>query len=257
MLHDFIYVPIYNALLWLVQVIPGHDLGLAIILITLAIRLVLYYPSLASIKSSRQLQNLQPRLKELQAKYKDDKESLAREQMKLYKESKVNPASSCLPLIVQLLVFYQLYQVFLNGLKLSPEGFIQADQLKDLAGGLRAYFETNAINATLFGWIDLSASKNIFLAVFTGLTQFWQTKMLAAPKEPKTPEARDEAMTASITRSMTYTLPILMTWITFTLPAGLGLYWSISSLFGVAQQYLFMKTHPVKPANQTTPPATT
>jgi len=255
MLHDYIYVPIYNALLWLVQVLPGHDLGLAIILITLAIRLILYYPSLASIKSSRQLQNLQPRLKELQAQYKNDKEGLAREQMKLYKESKVNPAASCLPLIVQLLIFFQLYQVFLNGLKLTPEGFIQPDQLKDLMGGLRIYFEANPINATLFGWIDLSATKNIFLALLTGATQFWQTKMLAAPKEPKTPEARDEAMTSAVNRSMMYTLPLVMMWITYTLPAGLGLYWSVSSIFGVVQQYIFLHTHPMN--KKTTPPATT
>lgn len=257
MFHTLIYVPIYNALLWLVQVLPNHDLGLAIILITIAIRLILYYPSLASIRASRQLQTLQPKLKALQEQYKNDKEKLSQEQMKLYRESRVNPAASCLPLIVQLVVFYQLYQVFLGGLKINDAGLLQPDQLKDLAVGLRDYFTNNAINTKFFGLIDLTASKNIILALLTGASQFWQTKMLAAPVEPKIPAARDESMTASINKSMTYTLPLIMAWITYSAPAGLGLYWTISSLFGIGQQYLFMRQHPVKKQAPDVQPPTT
>jgi YidC/Oxa1 family membrane protein insertase len=255
MFHTVIYVPIYNALLWLVKVIPGHDLGLAIIIVTIIIRLVLYYPSLAAIKSSRQLQSLQPRLKALQEQYKNDKEGLAREQMKLYKESKVNPAASCLPLIIQLVVFYQLYQVFLNGIKVDGNNFLNPEHLKDLASSLQTYFRANAMNTNFFGLLDLTAVKsvgNIIIAVFTGLTQFWQTKMLAAPSEPKISGARDEAMTATMNRTMTYTLPLVMAWITYTLPAGLGLYWSASSVFGIIQQYIFLRSHPLAATN--TPP---
>lgn len=245
MLHDLIYVPIYNTLLWLVKVLPNHDLGIAIILVTIGIKIVLYYPSLAAIRASRQLQTLQPRLKELQAQYKDNREVLAREQMKLYKESRVNPTASCLPLIIQLIVFYQLYQVFLNGLKIDASGILHPDQLKDLTASLRDFFTNHTINTQFLGWLNLTASKNIILALITGATQFWQTKMLAAPVEPKTPEARDEAMTATINRSMTYTLPLIMTWVTYTLPAGLGLYWSVSSILGIIQQYIFLRTHPL------------
>ncbi len=249
MFHSFIYVPLYNALLWLVQVLPGHDLGLAIILITLAVRVVLYYPTLAQMRASRQLQSLQPKLKAIQEQYKGDKEGLAREQMKLYKESRVNPASSCLPMIIQLVVFYQLYQVFRNGISVDAAGFLKPEHIKDLASGLQAYFSAHALNGSFFGIIDLTAVKtagNIILAVLTGAAQFWQTKMIAAPSEPTTPGAKDEAMTATMNRSMMYTLPLLMAYITYTLPAGLGLYWISSSIFGIIQQYIFLKTHPLQ-----------
>ncbi len=249
MFHTLIYVPLYNALLWLVQVLPGHDLGLAIILITLLVRAVLYYPTLAQMRASRQLQALQPKLKALQEQFKNDKEGLAREQMKLYKESRVNPAASCLPIIIQLVVFYQLYQVFRTGIAVESTGFLKPEHLKDLAGSLQTYFTDNQLHTSFFGILDLTATRtvgNIILAVLTGASQFWQTKMIAAPSEPRTPGAQDEAMTATMNRSMMYTLPLLMAWITYTLPAGLGLYWIASAAFGIVQQYIFLKTHPLE-----------
>src|SRR6266850_5467507 len=114
-----VYQPILNALLWLVKELPNHDLGLAIIIVTLAIKGIFYLPSLSAIRASRALQTLQPRLKELQERYKNDREALAREQMKMYRESKVNPLSSCLPLLIQLPFLYALYRVFFNGLHLD------------------------------------------------------------------------------------------------------------------------------------------
>ena len=160
-LHDLIFVPTFNALMFLEKVLPGHDLGLAIILVTVVIKLVLYIPSLAAIKASRQLQEIQPLDKALQAKYKDNPQQLAQERMKLYKEHKVNPAASCLPMIIQILVFYQLYQVFLNGLKVTDAGLLQPDHIKELYGPLRDYFTTHPLNTHFLGVIDLRATQNI------------------------------------------------------------------------------------------------
>jgi len=251
-LHDLIFVPVFNSLLFLQKILPGHDLGLAIIIVTLVIRLVLYWPSLAAIRASRQLQEIQPMDKALQEKYKNDKQALAQERMKLYKEHKVNPAASCLPLVIQLLVFYQLYQVFLQGLQVTSDGILQPDQLANLYGGLRDYFATNPINTTFLGFVNLQASGNIILALLAGAAQFWQTKMLAAPKEPNISGARDESITAATNRTMTYVLPVVTAFITYQFPSGLALYWTASSVFTIIQQYIFLKQHPLPKTTVTT-----
>lgn len=242
-----IYDPILNALLYLQRALPGHDMALAILLLTLAIKGIFYLPSLAAIRSSRQLQTLQPKLKNLQEQYKNDREGLAREQMKLYKESKVNPLSSCLPLVIQLPFLYALYRVFFNGLHADSHGLLIASQLKHVYPALREYFATVPLHTITLGGLDLGKSHNIILAVLAGASQFWQTKMLAAPKEPKTKGARDEAMTSAINKQATYLFPILTLYISYTFAAGLALYWLISTLFTIVQQYIFLRQHPLPP----------
>lgn len=251
------YQPIFNTLLYVQKLLPSHDMGLAIIIVTLLIKFLLYTPSLAAIRASRQLQTLQPKLKAIQEQYKNDKEGLAREQMKLYKENKVNPFSSCLPALIQLPVLYALFRVFLNGLKLDDHGLLMPDQLQHIYPALRDYYSTTPLNSTLLGWIDLAKNHNIILALIAGAAQFWQSKMLAAPKEPKTPEAKDEAMTSAMNRQMSYIFPAITLYFTYSFPAGLGLYWAVSTIFQVGQQYLFLRRHPIKPAQPNATPQST
>ncbi len=252
-----IYNPILNALLYLQRALPGHDMGLAIVILTLAIKGIFYIPSLSAIRSSRQMQGLQPKLKDLQEKYKDDREALAREQMKLYKDSKVNPLSSCLPLIVQLPFLYALYRVFFNGLHADSHGFLVASQLKHVYPALRSYFETTPLHTTTIGGLDLGRAHNIVLAVLAAASQFWQTRMLAHPKEPKTKEARDEAMTSAINKQAMYLFPLLTLYISYKFAAGLALYWLVSTLFTIVQQYIFLRRHPLSPKPAEPPHAAT
>lgn len=246
--HNIIFVPTFNALLYLEKVLPGHDLGVAIILITILIRLILYIPSLAAIRASRQLQEIQPMDKALQEKYKNDKQQLAQERMKLYKEHKVNPAASCLPIVIQLLVFYQLYRVFLNGLNVDAAGFLHPNNIKDLYPALQGYFTDHAINMKFLGVVNLQVAHNWILAIISGAAQFWQTKMLAAPKEPNIPGAKDESVTAATNRTMMYVLPFMTALIAYRFPSGLALYWAASTIFQIAQQYIFLTRHPLKKA---------
>jgi len=239
-----IYEPLFNGLLFLQKIIPGHDLGLSIIILTLIIKALLYIPSLSAIRSSRQMQMLQPRLKEIQTKYKDKKDVLAQEQMKLYKESKINPLSSCLPLLIQIPFFIALYQVFINGLKIDQNGILASNELSHVYPFLRGYYEQTAIHTMFLGWVDLAAKHNIYLAIIAGATQFWQTKMLAAPKEPKIKEARDESITSATNKQMTYLLPAFTAYIAYTFPAGLALYWAAQAVFTIIQQYIFLREHP-------------
>lgn len=245
-----IFEPLFNALLYLQKAIPGHDLGLAIVLLTLIIKAALYVPSLSGIRASRQLQTLQPRLKAIQAQYKDDKGKLAQEQMKLYKDSRVNPLSSCLPLLIQIPFFIGLYQVFISGLKIDQNGILGATELKHVYPFLRGYYETTPINTLFLGFVSLVGKKgiaNIIFALLAGATQFWQTKMLAAPSEPKIKEARDESITSATNKQMTYLLPLFTAYLAYTFPAGLALYWITQSVLTIAQQYIFLRQHPLTP----------
>lgn len=246
-----IFEPLFNGLLYIQKILPGHDLGVAIILLTLVIKAILYAPSLSGIRASRQLQVLQPKLKAIQTQYKDNKEKLAQEQMKLYKDSKVNPLSSCLPLLIQIPFFIGLYQVFISGLKIDDAGVLGSAELKHVYPFLRGYYESTPINTMFLGFVNLVGEKgaaNIVLALLAGATQFWQTKMLAAPKEPHIKEARDESIASATNKQMTYLLPIFTAYLAYTFPAGLALYWTAQSVFTIAQQYIFLRQHPLTPA---------
>lgn len=242
--HILLYQPLFNGLMALHRFIPGHDLGLAIILLTFVIKLILFWPSLSSLKSQRQLQEIQPKLKALQEKYKSDRQELGRQTMKLYREHKVSPLSSCLPLILQLVILIPLYRAFISGLKTDPTThLLVADQVKYLYDGLRMYYETTAINLTSFGFLNLGAKGGIIIGIVAGALQFFQARMLTTKAQPKVPGAKDESTVANVNRQMMYIFPLLTIYLTATFPAGLGVYWIASTLFQIAQQWYFLKRH--------------
>ncbi|OGM89656.1 hypothetical protein A3J77_00870, partial [Candidatus Wolfebacteria bacterium RBG_13_41_7] len=165
--------------------VPGHDLGVAIILLTIIIKLILLPLSKKSLTSQKKLQDLQPQIDELKRKYKDKKEEMGKAMMQLYKDNKVNPFSSCLPLLIQLPFLFAVFRVFQNG-------------LNDGALNLIYSFipRPDAIDTIAFGFMDLS-KRSIALAILAGLAQFWQTKMLMTKRPAvKSPVAKDEDMMA-------------------------------------------------------------
>jgi len=231
MFQTFFYQPVLNLLIFLYNIVPGNDLGLAIILLTLIIKLLLLPLSKKSIKSQKELQDIQPKVEELKQKHKDNKEEMGRQMMALYKEHKVNPFSSCLPLLIQLPFLIAVFRVFRIGFSDSTLALVYP-------------FIANPghINQHAFGFIDLS-TRNIPLAVLAGAAQFWQTKMMMTKKAPiKTEGAKDENMMAMMNKQMLYMMPALTVFIGMTLPGGLTFYWFLTTLFTVFQQhYLFNK----------------
>jgi len=227
----FFYQPILNLLVFLYNIIPTHDLGIAIILLTIIIKVVLFPLSKQSIKSQKALQDLQPKIEEVKKKYANNKEELAKATMTLYKENKVNPFSSCLPLLIQLPFFFAVFQVF-----------------RDFGNNQNIYnliypFLTRPENITtmgLFNIIDLS-KRSIILAVLAGVAQFWQAKMLTTKKpEVSTEGSKDENIAAIMNKQMLYMMPALTIFIGLTLPSGLSLYWFITTLLTAIQQlYVF------------------
>ena len=227
--QEIFYRPILNFLVFLYNVIPGHDLGVAIILLTIVIKLILHPLSLKSLKSQKELQDIQPKINALKEEHKDNKEALAKATMDLYKEHKINPFSSCLPLLIQLPFLLAVYQVFRDGL---------ASRL-DLVYSF--VYRPEMINAFSFGFIDLS-KPNVILAVLAGVAQFWQAKTMMA-KQPKKVETNPKQpdISTMMSKQMLYLMPAVTIFIGVSLPGGLTLYWFVLTMLTALQQWLMFR----------------
>ncbi len=231
MFQTFFYQPVFNLLVFLYNIVPGHDLGIAIILLTIVIKLLLLPLSKKSLKSQKALQELQPQIEAIKKKYANKKEEMGKAIMQLYKDNKANPFSSCLPLLIQLPFLIAVFRVFRNGFD---------NGVLDLVYPFITRPE--AINNISFGFLDLSL-RSIPLAILAGIAQFWQAKMMMTKRpKAKTPGARDEDMMAVMNKQMVYFMPILTVFIASSFPSGLALYWLVTTvLTGLQQLYLFKK----------------
>lgn len=222
-----LYIPLFNALILLYNYLPGHDFGLAIILLTIIIRVIIYPISVKALHSQKVLQKLQPQLKQMQEKYKGDKERQAKETLELYRKEKINPFSGLFLAIMQLPILIALYRVFWNGLK--PE------ELSNLYSFISNPVQINAI---FFNLVDL-AKPNLIFAIVAGILQFFQTKMLL-PNTKK--DAGGQKDIASIMqKQMVYFFPFITVVILLKLPSALALYWIVSGIFSIIQQYFILK----------------
>lgn len=230
------YQPLWNALVMIYNFIPGHDIGWSIILLTIAIKVILFPFSLQSLRSQKAMQTLQPKISALKAQYKDNKEKQASAMMELYKNEKVSPLSSCLPLLIQFPILIALYQVLQAGLgHPSPEllyGFVR---------------NPGTLDPNFLGVINLS-SPNYILAILAGIFQFIQTKMIQVKPPPaavsETPAAKDESTMAMMNKQMLYVMPVMTVFIGAGLPGGLTLYWLVNNIVTVIQQFYFLKRSP-------------
>ncbi|MFA6429144.1 MAG: YidC/Oxa1 family membrane protein insertase [Patescibacteria group bacterium] len=242
--------PILNLLVWLYGVLPGHDIGFAIIVLTIVIKVILYPFTVSQIKQQRALQEIQPKIEEIRARLKDNKDEQAKELMALYSKEKVNPAASCLPILIQLPVFLALYKALSMGL-----GALDTNLLYSFVP------HPQTINTQFLSFLDLT-KPSYFLAVAAALVQFWQTKQILKPPAAtiatppsevvKTEGAKDENMAAIMNKQMTYVMPIVTMVIGFSLPGGLTLYWFVMSVLTVFQQWWLMKKMPPKIVPQLT-----
>jgi len=230
-----LYQPILNLLVFFYNIIPGHQLWIAIVLVTLVIKAILFPLNRLALKGQKAMSELQPQLAEIRKKYPNDKAKQAQETISLYQKSKVNPAISCLPLLIQFPILIAVFQVFRAGLSSS---------------NLQVYsFLTNpgALETVAFGFLDL-AKPNLFLALLTCFLQYFQTKML--PSKTPSPNvlkqdkggAKDENMMAIMNKQMKFMMPIFTLFIGLTLPSGLMLYWLTSLLVTLIEQKIFLRS---------------
>jgi YidC/Oxa1 family membrane protein insertase len=227
-MFSLLTTPITAVMVWLYQLL-GHNLGLAIIALTLIIRGLLVPVTVPSIKAIKKMQELKPQLDKLKAKHKD-KTKLQQAQLELYKQHGVNPAAGCLPQIAQILVLIALYQVFIK--------FINSGTMD----GLRPNME--------FLWLNLSKPDPFYiLPILAGVSQLVFSLMMQsgvrqevkAPKDPKAKQKEEDAMemAQSVQQQMIFMMPLMTGLIALRFPSGLALYWVITTVFSIVQQYIF------------------
>ncbi len=221
--NQILFRPLFNLLVFLYDVIPGGDFGLAVVLLTVIIRFVFVPLSVKSLTSQKELNRLQPKIKELQEKYKNDKQQLGQATMALYKEHKINPFSGCLPLLIQLPVLLALYKALSVGF--DP-------------GSLNALYpfvhHPGSIKEIAFGFINL-AKKAPVLAVAAGVLQWVQSKQAVSFQAPVS-KGEPESAAFKMSRQMLYFFPVMVIIIAWNLPAGLVLYWVVATIFSIFEQ---------------------
>jgi YidC/Oxa1 family membrane protein insertase len=222
--------PVLNVLIALSHILGG-SFGLAIIALTIIVRLVTWPLNKRQLNSTKALQEMQPKIQELQKKYGKNQQKLQQEMMKLYKEAGVNPLGCLWPMLVQFPIWIALYQAIMRALATTPENLL------DLAQRLYSWDIVNQaipLSSQFLG-LDLgqTASANggvgLLLAIMVGGTMWIQQKMTQAPAV----DPRQE----STSRMMTLMMPVMFGLLTFSFAAGLGLYWAVSNIIGIITQY--------------------
>lgn len=226
--NTILYQPLLNILVVLYTYLPGQDFGIAVIVLTVLVKLVFYPLGSLAIKSQKNLSTLQPKIKELQEKYKDNKEKQMKAVMELYKKEKVNPFSGCLPILVQLPVLIALYQVFRIGF-----------QEEQVTNALYSFISNpGALDPSFLGLVDLSGP-NTYIAILAGSMQYIQVKMSLQKTQQK--EGKKPDFANIMQKQMLYFFPVFTVFILFGLPSAIGLYWVVTTLFSIGQQYVIFK----------------
>lgn len=234
-----IYQPIYNLLIFLYSVL-WNDLGLAIIALTIIIKFLLIPLSKKQIESQKELQKVQPKIKEIQKKYKDDREKQSKEMLNLYKEHKINPASGCLPLIVQMVIFMTMYKIISN-LTQGDNFQVHLESLYSFV----SYFEN--LEIMFLNFLNLK-NPSIYLAVITAGFQYYQIKMMQQKNANKKMEEKaivkkeDQApdMAEIMNKQMLVIVPMMTLFIGIKFASGLALYWLTSIIFSIVQQWIII-----------------
>ena len=224
--HTVFYNPIYNALVALVALVPGSDVGIAVILLTIGIRLLLLPFSLSAARTQRAMKDLEPKIKALKEKHKGDKEKEAVETLALYKEAEVNPFASVLVAFIQIPILLALYWVF------TYEPFPAINMA-------RLYTMTpipHHISLEFLGLISV-AGKSLFLAIGAGLTQLLQAHMaLSGTMKPSSSGAQGDFQKI-IGLQLKYVFPFLIATISYTTSGAVALYFITTNLAGSAQEW--------------------
>lgn len=236
--------------------IPGA-LGFSLILLTVLIRIILYPLTNTQLKSAQKLSKLKPQMDKLQERFKNDKQQLHAEQMKLYKEAGVNPAAGCLPLLVQMPILIALYNLFFQILTNGNLTKVVEEINKVV------YFPLLKISSLDLSFFGMSLAHKpsewqklgwwfLLIPVITAALQYWQTKMMmpAAQKAPssivqktqKEGEKKPEAdMGQMMQKQMGIMMPLMIGFFAYSFPLGLSLYWNTFTVFGIIQQYKINK----------------
>jgi len=234
--HTFFFDPVYNGLVFFITVIPGGDVGLAIIGTVVVVKFLLLPLSIKAVKTQKIMRELEPKLKELKTQYKDNREEQAKAMMALYKEAGMNPFASILLIFIQLPFIISIYFSVVSGGGVA---------LPDINLDILYTFITapTAVSMDFLGLVDISG-RSLLLAFLAAITQYFHTKLampVMAPKEPgAAPDFKDDFM-RNMQLQMRYVLPVIIFVVAYTFSAAIALYFFVSNVVTIAQEYYVRK----------------
>ncbi len=234
MFQTILIQPLYNGFIYLIGVMPGGDVGLAIIVLTLVIRSLFYPAFAAQIRTTMGMQAIQGELDEINKKYKDNAEERGKRSMELFKKNKISPLSGFLSVLIQLPIFIALYYTLFH----TPLPAINASLLYPFVP------QPGAVDVHFLGILNLTLKNNILLALIVGGLQYLvmhfslSRSTAAAAKHLSAERLATQKMQQ---RMMLYVLPGMIAAISYTLPAAVGLYFCIGSIFSLGQEWLIRR----------------
>jgi YidC/Oxa1 family membrane protein insertase len=242
--RGLIVKPFLNSLVFIASVLPGHNLGLAIIILTILVKLLLFYPTQKSLEGQKKMQLLQPKLEEVRKKYKEDPQKQQEETVRLWKEHKINPFQSCLPILLQFPILIGLITVIGSGSNIDLSRHLLYGGYQHLAWT----FDTNFLG------LDLTVPHIwIFppLLIVLQFIQMWLSFRIADKKKAKQIEKIEHGGVQTTEKSaqelqqkvMMYVLPLMIGFFALRYPSAVALYWGISTLFAIGQQIIVNREH--------------
>jgi YidC/Oxa1 family membrane protein insertase len=230
--HAVVYTPLYNALIGILSIGSWVDVGVAVIVLTLCVKTLLFPLSLKASRTQRAMKKIEEPMKEIREKYKDNREEQGRKLLELYREHNINPFSSIIVVFIQLPVILGLYFVFYKG------GLPVVDTTL-LYGFVH---EPVQISMQFLGMVDM-AGKNAVLAVLAGLTQHYQAHISLPAVGPRKENATfQEDFARSMQTQIKYVLPVIIVFVAYVASAAVALYWITSNIFAIGQE-MYVRRH--------------
>lgn len=233
--NTFIYEPMYNGLIFLIDVIPWSDAGIAIIIFTIVIKLILFPLSKKSVQTQLKMRKVQPQLDLIKEKYKDDKQEQAKKTMEFYKQEGIRPFAGILLIFIQLPIIFALYKVFLHPGLPSVDSNI-----------LYSFIATpENINIAFLGLIDISG-KSFILALLAAVSAFYQIRFSMPPvpkkKDPSSKPSFQDDFARGMNLQMRYVFPVLAFFISWSISGAIALYFIVSNIFTIGQELVIRKS---------------
>ena len=229
MFHTLFFQPLYNALVALSSVMPGGDIGLAIIALTILVKVLLFPLFQKAAETQMAIKKVEPEMARIKEQYKNDQETQTKKILELYRTNKINPFSSILVLFIQIPIILALFWVFQGDFHFNANELYSFVTLPDV------------LSTKLLGFIDIT-SRSLILAILAGLTQYWQTALTLPAPEPKkgTPSFKDD-FARSMNMNMRFFMPVMIGFFAWTLSSAIAIYWITGNLFAVGQEFYIRK----------------
>ena len=227
---DFFYNPLYNVLVFIINHVPGADLGLSVVIFTCVVKFVLIPLSKSSVKTQIKMKELEPEMNKLKEQY-PNKEEQAKKLLEFYQKNNLNPLSGFFLLLIQLPIIFSLAGIFYR----SGLPHINPDILYSFIPN------PQTVNVMFLGFLDIT-KKNIWLSLVVGITQFVQIRYSVPAHKPSGKSGAQDDFARSMNVQMRYTMPAIVFVISFSLTSAISLYWITSNIFAIAQEVYFRKT---------------